>query len=121
MEELGEQYRMTALWCLLVGDIKRHIELREGEFNTYQQLRNCIMNYTVARKLEKERASGSCPMDISQLSKWPYDQEQATAQPATASGLGRGTDDYSANDWLTWQEEIELYDYRRDVDPTYLD
>ena len=64
MEELGEQYRMTALRCLLVGDIRRHIELKEGELNTYQQLRNCIMNYAVARKLEKERASGSCPMDI---------------------------------------------------------
>ena len=119
MEELGEQYRMTALRCLLVGDIKRHIELKEGEIETYQQLRTCIMTYAVARKLEKERASGHSPMDIGQLSKWPYDQEPALAQSMT--GYGKGPEDYSNEDWSTWQEEVELYEYRRDVDPGYLD
>ena len=24
-------------------------------------------------------------------------------------------------DWYTWQEEVELYEYRKNVDPTYVD
>ena len=115
-----EQYRMTALRCLLVGDIKRHIDLREGEINTYQELRNCIMNYAVARKLEKER-NGNAPMDIGQMSRWPYDQEQQASPSTTVAGPGKGVqDEYTAQEWYTWQK-IELHEYRENVDPTYLD
>ncbi len=38
-EELPEKYRMTALKCILVGDIKRHVELREDELDKYEALR----------------------------------------------------------------------------------
>ena len=61
-EELPEIYRMTALKCLLVGDIKKHIELREEEIKRYDQLREVVMKWAVNKRIEKER--GDDPMDL---------------------------------------------------------
>ena len=53
---------MTAIKCLLVGEIKRHVTLREDELDTYQQLRDVVMTYAVNRRIEKER--GNIAMEI---------------------------------------------------------
>ena len=61
-EPLPDRYRMTAIKCLLVGEIKRHVNLREEEIETYQELRNIVMKYAVNRRIEKER--GNDPMEV---------------------------------------------------------
>ena len=48
---------MTAIKSLLVGEIKRHVTLREDELETYQQLRNVVMKYAVNRRIEKEKGN----------------------------------------------------------------
>ena len=61
-EPLPERYRMTAIKCLLVGEIKRHVTLREDELDTYQQLRDVVMKYGVNRRIKKE--SGNIAMEV---------------------------------------------------------
>ena len=53
---------MTVLKCILVGDIKKHIELREEDIKTYDELRAIIMKWAVNKKIEKDK--GHAPMDI---------------------------------------------------------
>ena len=53
---------MTALKCILVGDIKKHIELREEDIKTYEELRSIVMKWAVNKKIEKDK--GHAPMDI---------------------------------------------------------
>ena len=62
-EPLPERYRMTAIKCLLVGEIKRHVTLREDELETYQQLRDVVMKYAVNRRIEKERGNTAMEVD----------------------------------------------------------
>ena len=59
--ELPESWRMTALKKILCGDIRKHIELREEEIKSYDELRKIIMNWAVNKKLEKSKHD---PMDI---------------------------------------------------------
>ena len=54
-ERLGEKYRMAAVRNLLVGDIKKHVDLKESEITSYEHLRSIIMSWAVERKLEKDR------------------------------------------------------------------
>ena len=61
-EESPERYKMTALKCLLTGEIKKHVELREDDLATYSDLRAIIMKYVSNKRIEKER--GSQPMDL---------------------------------------------------------
>ena len=56
-EGLPERYRMTALKCLLVGELKRQVELRDEELSNYEDFRNVIMKYAVNKKIEKERGT----------------------------------------------------------------
>ena len=64
-QQLPEKYRMTALKCILVGDIKKHIELREEELKTYDEMRSIIMKWAVNKKIEKDK--GHAPMDIGKV------------------------------------------------------
>ena len=59
--ELPESWRMTALKKILCGDIRKHIELREEEIKSYDELRKIIMNWAMNKKLEKSKHD---PMDI---------------------------------------------------------
>ena len=61
-DPLPERCRMTAIKCLLVGEIKRHVTLREDELDTYQQLSDVVMKYAVNRRIEKER--GNIAMEV---------------------------------------------------------
>ena len=65
MEELGEQYRMTAPRCLLVADIKRHIELKECEIETYRALRPnlCRRQKVGKRKGKRIQPNGHWPVE----------------------------------------------------------
>ena len=54
-EPLPERYRMTAIKCLLVREVKRHVTLRENDLSTDTALRDVIMRYAVDRRIEKER------------------------------------------------------------------
>ena len=56
---------MTALKCILVGDIKKHIELREEEIKNYDEMRSIIMKWAVNKKIEKDK--GHAPMDIGKV------------------------------------------------------
>ncbi len=39
-EPLPDVYQMTPIKCILVGDIKKHVELREEEFDNMNTLRH---------------------------------------------------------------------------------
>ena len=55
--ELREKYRMTALRGILVGDIKKHIELREDDIKTYEQMKEINMKWAVPKRMEKKGAT----------------------------------------------------------------
>ena len=63
-DELPEKYKMSALKQLLVGDIRKHIELREQELKTYSEMRHAIMAWAINKRLEKERENRGDPMDV---------------------------------------------------------
>ena len=54
-EELPEAYTIAAMMQLLVGDIKRHIELNENELNIYAEMRTCVMKWAVLKKAWKRK------------------------------------------------------------------
>ena len=70
---MPQKYRMTALKCILCGDIKKHIELREDDLKTYEQMREIVMKWAVPKRIEKER--GHVPMDIDQAEGTEEDKE----------------------------------------------
>ena len=45
-----------------MGDIKRHVELKEEDLKTYDQIRTYIMAWAVNKRIEKER--GHAPMEL---------------------------------------------------------
>ena len=49
---------MAAVRNLLMGDIKRHVDLKASELKSYEQLRSSIMSWAVERKLEKGTSNG---------------------------------------------------------------
>ena len=53
-EELPEACKMVAIRQLLVGDIKMHIKLKEGELNTYAEIGTFVMTWAVLKRFEKE-------------------------------------------------------------------
>ena len=54
-EELPEIYKMTALKCLLTGEIRKHVELREDDLTTYSDLRAIIMKYASNKRIEQKK------------------------------------------------------------------
>ena len=60
-----EVYKMAALRQLLIGDIKKHVDLREEDLRVYTDLRQCVMKWALTKRLEKERKDD--PMDTSQV------------------------------------------------------
>ena len=48
---------MTALKCILCGDIKKHIELREDDLKTYEQMREIVMKWAVPTRIEKKEGT----------------------------------------------------------------
>ena len=52
-EPLPDVYQMTAIKCILAGDIKKHVELREEELDNMKRLRHCIMTWAVNKRIEK--------------------------------------------------------------------
>ena len=65
-EELPETYKMAALRQLLVGDIKRHVQLREEDLRVYADLRQCVMRWALTKKLERDR-KGKDEMDTTRM------------------------------------------------------
>ena len=99
-EELLEVYKMAALRQLLVGDINKHVELREDELKVYTDLRQCVMKWALMKRTEKERKNKD-DTDVS-----PADEE--------ANAQGGGWDEWGSrcggwNGGLSmgnWQEEL---------------
>ncbi len=78
-QELPEKYRMTALKCILVGYIKKHIELREEDIKTYEEMRAIIMKWAVNEKIEKDK--GHAPMDIGKVEAEGYQRKVSFVMP----------------------------------------
>ena len=45
--ELPDSWKMTALQGILCGEILKHVEYREKEFKTYDELRSTIMKWAI--------------------------------------------------------------------------
>ena len=88
---------MTALKCILVGDIK-HIELREDELKTYEQMRAVVMKWAVPKRIEKER--GHAPMDIDQADKEEQPKEEGSGEDYGQYGWGGDWNGDVDVDWL---------------------
>ena len=69
---------MTALKKILCGDIKKHIELREEDIKSYDELRKIIMNWAVNKKLEKAKQHD--PMDIGRVDDGPMSADEQLKQ-----------------------------------------
>ena len=65
--ELPDSWKMTAIQALLCGEIQKHIEYREQDFRTYDELRSVVMKWAINKKIEKERLTKGDPMDCSHL------------------------------------------------------
>ena len=63
-----------------MGDIKRHVELKEEDLKSYDQIRNYIMAWAVNKRIEKER--GHAPMEVGHVDtpslgqKWQQSQDE---------------------------------------------
>ena len=90
---------MTAIKCLLVGEIKRHVTLREDELDTDQQLRDVVMKYAVYRRIEKERGNIAMEVDAA------MDIEAADKNSNTGS-INASSDNYgrSWDEQWTWDQ-----------------
>ena len=45
--DLPEEWKMTALQSILCGEIRKHVEYREEEFKSYDELRSTVMKWAV--------------------------------------------------------------------------
>ena len=90
-----ERYRMTAIKCLLVGEIKRYVTLKEDELDTYQQLRNVVMKYAINREIEKKRSGNAMDIDAAE------DYNDEATNNWTTGGVDM-TADYGEWDEWTW-------------------
>ena len=115
-EKLPDAYKITALKCLLMGDIKRHVELKEEDLKTYDQIRTYIMAWAVNKRIEKER--GHAPMELGSVEtpvlgqrwqdshdegwNWPGDMEGENWSEGTLGELdmvGKGKGKYGKAGW----------------------
>ena len=67
---------MAAMRQLLVGDIKRHIELKEDELSTYSEMRACVMKWAVLKRLEKERKPDAMQVDTVEEMKKKIEEDK---------------------------------------------
>ena len=95
---MPQKYRMTALKCILCGDIKKHIELREDELKTYEQMREIVMKWAVPKRIEKERGH-TAPMDVDQADKEDSPKEDNGGDEAGYYGWGGGWNGEADVDW----------------------
>ena len=79
-EELPEAYKMAAMRQLLVGDIKRHIELKEDELSTCADMRTCVMKWAILKRLEKERKPDAMQLDTVDEERRKKDEEDIKRQ-----------------------------------------
>ena len=103
-EELPESYKMAAMRQLLVGDIKRHIELKEDELSTYAEMRTCVMKWAVLKRIEKERKPDPMQLDAVDEPKGNSEEERekerlASLQGSWNSSYGYGPDGQWGDDW----------------------
>ena len=84
---------MAALRQLLVGDIKRHVELREDELRVYTDLRQCVMKWALMKKIEQER-KGQDNMDTT-----PVENDKQEGSMSWNPGKGP---DMGPDSWYGW-------------------
>ena len=113
-EKLPDAYKITALKCLLLGDIKRHVELKEEDLKTYDQIRSYIMAWAVNKRIEKER--GHAPMELGSVEalekKWQESSEEDWSWKGSMEGddwseetmgeldmVGKGKGKYGKGGW----------------------
>ena len=101
--ELPEKYKMTALRCILVGDIKKHIDLREEEITTYTQLRDIVMKWAVVQKIEKDR--GHAPMDVDEVE----DKEKEEGEAEEEQGVEDWDTAYMGQRGKGWRGSMSLW------------
>ena len=89
--DLPEEWKMTALQSILCGEIKKHVEYREEEFKSYDELRSTVMKWAVNKKIEKDRSRAD-PMDTSTIDQidgmqsWWLDDAQPWQADEVQSG-----------------------------------
>lgn len=54
---------------MLRGEIQKHVEHREEDFKTYDELRSVGMKWAINKKIERERLTKGDPMDCSQIDR----------------------------------------------------
>ena len=104
--------------CILIGDIKKHIELREEEIKTYDEMRQIVMKWAINKKIEKDK--GHAPMDIGKVEEA---QERAKVLekevrfPLPEQTTWEGGKEYSqwetfeGGDWVletSWEQEEDV-------------
>ena len=73
-DELPEACKMAALRQLLMGDMKRHVDLREDELKVYTDLRQCVMKWALMKKIKKDR-KGQDNMDTTPMEEDKKEEE----------------------------------------------
>ena len=53
--DLPDSWKMTAIQGILCGEIQKHIEYREQDFKTYDELRSIVMKWAINKKIERDR------------------------------------------------------------------
>ena len=97
---LAEDIRMAALETLLPEELARHCQLQLSRLDTYQNLREEVVLYAVARgyvapklgQVPKAREDRDDPMDVGGLGQWEgRNYSKGKGKNSTGTGKGKGT------------------------------
>ncbi len=79
-EKLPVKYKIAAIKCLLVGEIKSYVERKE--WDDYDKLKEEIMRWGLRKRAEQRQSGGS--MEIDQVEENEYPEEWSNEVTATA-------------------------------------